>query len=145
MRQARKLRRFVFRYRAAIDRAQKIIQQSLAGGGIVEDITNQSCFGGLLDKVAQPFRSGVQTFKKESIYRGIAGRELARMQVPALVKATDQRMLNMIVMQLPGAMDHRAILIDLIGGEGVIFGWAVRTDRHDIRGAVRQPDAGARK
>ena len=99
--------RLFFSERAAIDRAQKIIQQSLARRRIVKHVANQRCFGRLLDKVAQTFRGRVQALEKESIDGGITGRQLRRMQIPALIKTADERMLDMIVVQLPGAMDDR--------------------------------------
>jgi len=45
--------RLVFSERAAIDCAQKIIQQTLARRGVVENITDQRCFRRLFDKIPQ--------------------------------------------------------------------------------------------
>ena len=111
-RQAGKLQRFFFSERAAVDGPQKVIEQSLARGRIIKYITDQSSFRGLLNEVAQSFRSGVQALEKERIDRGITRRQLRRVQIPALIKTTNQRMLNVIVVQLPRAMNHTQIFLN---------------------------------
>src|SRR5437870_9716004 len=113
MRQSRKSQSFVFRQRAAIQRPQKIIQQALPGCRVVEDVPNQSCFRRLLDKIVQAFGGRIQTLEKESIDGRITSRQLRRMQIPTLVETSDERMLNVIVMKFPGAMDDGAVFIDL--------------------------------
>src|SRR5256885_1056602 len=50
-------------------------------------------------------------------------------------------MLHVIVMKFPGAMDHFAAFINLIRRQRRAFGRAMRTDRHNVCRAVRQPDA----
>ena len=57
--------RLSFTDRAAIDRAQKIIQESLPRGGIVEHVTDKRGFRGLLDKILQPRGCGIQPFEKK--------------------------------------------------------------------------------
>src|SRR5215510_3123111 len=54
-------------------------------------------------------------------------------------------MLNVIVMQFPGAVNHRPILFDLIRAERTAFSSAVWSNRHDISGAVAQPNTRAGK
>src|SRR5205085_4859634 len=63
------------------------------------------------------------------------------MQIPALIKAANQRMLNMIVMKFPGAMDDGAVFVALILRQVRSFSSAMRGYRHDVRRAIREPDA----
>src|SRR5262245_14143953 len=64
------------------------------------------------------------------------------MQIPSLIEPADERVLNVIVMQLPRPMNHRAVLIDLLLTEWQAFTRPMRSHRHDVGGAVGQPDAG---
>src|SRR5262249_39125329 len=54
-------------------------------------------------------------------------------------------MLNVVVVELPCSMHHGAILLQLLGRQRGIFGGTVRTNRHDVRRAIREPDARAGK
>src|SRR5712691_2662548 len=54
-------------------------------------------------------------------------------------------MLNVIVVQLPGAINDRAILVNLILRKRCTLRSAMRPDGHDVGRAVRQPDTGAGK
>src|SRR5712692_260608 len=67
------------------------------------------------------------------------------MQIPTLIETAGERMLYVIVMQLPGAMNDRAILVSLILRKRCAFRRAMRPDGHDVRRAIRQPDTGAGK
>src|SRR6185503_14648969 len=68
------------------------------------------------------------------------------MQIPTLIKSIRQRMLNVTVVQSPGTMDHFSVLLDLLRCQRwTTFNKAMRSDGHDIRRAIGQPDTGARK
>src|SRR6266508_2453452 len=68
------------------------------------------------------------------------------MQIPALIKGILERMLNVCVMESPGAMNDLAVLRDLFRFERwSTFNKTEWRDGHDIRGPIREPDAGARK
>src|ERR1051325_2417510 len=88
--QTRQPRRLFFGYRAAIDRAQKIIQKALARRGIVEHVANQRGLRGFLDEIAQTLGSRVEALQKECVDRRVACRQLRRMQVPSLIETADQ-------------------------------------------------------
>src|SRR5713101_6000065 len=67
------------------------------------------------------------------------------MQIPTLIETAGERMLYVIVTQLPGAMNYQAILVNLILRKRYTLRRAMRPDRHDVRRAIRQPDTGAGK
>src|SRR5262249_19080629 len=68
------------------------------------------------------------------------------MKIPSLVKSIGKRMLDVIVMQLPGSMDHQLIFGNLLGGQpGPTFHLTMRCDWHDVSGAVGEPNACAGK
>ena len=75
------------RHGAAVNCSQKIIQQTLAGGCIVEYFAHQSRLRGLLDEIPQALRRRIKTAEKERVDRRITRRQLRRMQIPALIKA----------------------------------------------------------
>src|SRR4030095_1472182 len=79
------------RERAAAHGAQEVIEQALAGGGVVEDVTDQRRLRRLADEVAQPLGGRVEALEKEGVERGVAARQLGGMEVPALVEALFER------------------------------------------------------
>src|SRR5258708_33091859 len=67
------------------------------------------------------------------------------MQVPTMIETAHQRMLDMVVMQFPGAMNDRAIFVSLFLRQRCALRRAMWPDGHDVRRAVRQPEASAGK
>src|SRR6185503_17570227 len=135
--QSRKVNGLFFGQRAAVNCAQEVIQQSLASGGIVENVSHQSGFRRLLDEILQTLRSGVETLQEKCIDRSIAGRQLRRMQIPALIESSLERMLDVIIVELPGSMDHLAVFVDLFWGQWrAAFAEAMRRHRHDVSRAI---------
>src|SRR5881396_4283307 len=67
------------------------------------------------------------------------------MQIPALIKASIKRMLDVIVVQFPRAMDDRAVFVNLILRQLLSFSSAMRGDGHDVGRTIREPDAGSGK
>ena len=63
------------------------------------------------------------------------------MQIPPLIEAADERMLNVIVMKLPGAMNDGTVLINLIRRQDRACSGAMWANRHNVRCAIRKPDA----
>ena len=86
-RQAALLDRLLLRDRAAVHRAQEVVQQALPGRGVVEHVADERRLRRLLDEVAQALGRGVEAFEEERVDRGVARRQLRRVQVPALVEA----------------------------------------------------------
>src|SRR4029077_10889617 len=74
-------------HRAAAERAQKVVEEPLPGGGVVEDVAHERRLAGLLDEVAQARRGGVEALEEEGEDSGVSRRELRRMQIPALVES----------------------------------------------------------
>src|SRR5581483_11679629 len=105
--------RFRERDRSAAEPAEEEIQQSLTGRGVVEYVADQSRLGGFVDEILQPCRGRFQALKEEKVYRHVAAGKLRRMQVPALVEAADERVLDMIEMHLPRAVNGLSVLLDL--------------------------------
>src|SRR5438067_2367375 len=97
--------------------AQEVVEQALAGGGIVEDIAHERCLSGLLNKITQANRRRAQTFQEERIDRGVARRKLGGIEIPSLVVGVDERVADVIDVQPPGAMDDGAVLRGLLGRE----------------------------
>ena len=83
-RQAAHLHRFRLADRAAVHRAQEIVQQPLPGRRIVEHLADQRRLRRLLHEVAQPVRRGGQPFEEERVDRGIARARTARGGDPIL-------------------------------------------------------------
>src|SRR5437868_12178269 len=50
-------------------------------------------------------------------------------------------MLDVVVMKLPGAIDHSKVLFNLLLGQARALRSAMRADGHDVGCAVREPDA----
>src|SRR4051794_5442900 len=69
--------------RAAVPGAQDVVGQRTRGRRLVEDGR-----AGLLDVAPQPVRGPPEPVSVEAHDRGVAGRQLCRVQVPALVVAT---------------------------------------------------------
>src|SRR5260370_3559447 len=67
------------------------------------------------------------------------------MQIPALIKTSLKRMPDVIVMQFPSTMDDGAVFVDLILCQARSFSSSMRSDGHDVRRAIREPDAGSGK
>src|SRR5215210_3954427 len=97
--------RLLFRQRAAVHPAQEIIEEALAGRGVVEDVAHQRRLSGLGHEVLEALGRGGESFEEEGVDRGVARRELRRMQVPALVVRVDERVADVIDVQLPGTMN----------------------------------------
>src|SRR5688572_20500509 len=117
---------FGFRDRAAVDRAEKIVEQALTGCSVVENVTDERRFRSFFDEVFQTFGSCVEAFEKERVDGCVASRELRRVQVPTLIESISQRMLNVLVMEFPRAMHDVAVLVDLLFGQRATFRRAMR-------------------
>src|SRR5512141_2175196 len=92
LRKAGSLQCFLLGRGSAIRRPQEVIQQSLPGGCVVEQIADERCLRGLFNKVPQPHGGGIESLEEKGVHRRIACRELRRMKVPALEKPVRQRM-----------------------------------------------------
>src|SRR5215510_3063908 len=71
--------------RARVDAAQEEVEQALAGRRVVEDVAEQRGLGGLLDERLQAVCGLGARLQEERVHGGVAGGELRRVQVPALV------------------------------------------------------------
>ena len=107
-REAALLDRLLFGDRAAVHRAQEVVQQSLPGRGVVEHVADERRLRGLLDEVAEPIRRRVEPFEEERVHRGVARRQLRGMQIPALIEAGDERVADVLVVQTPRAVHDLA-------------------------------------
>src|SRR6476620_7540556 len=68
------------------------------------------------------------------------------MQIPALIEGVLERMLDVIVVQLPGSMNYLAILSNLCRSQRrSTFTEAVWRNGHNVCCAIGEPDAGARE
>src|SRR3989442_9495404 len=67
------------------------------------------------------------------------------MQIPALIKTSLKRMLDVIVVQFPRAMDDHTVFVNLILRQLLSFSSSMWGDGHDVGSAIRQPDAGSGK
>ncbi len=79
--------------------AHEEVEQPLPRRRIVEHVADERRLGGLLDEVAQPGRGGRARGQKERVDRGVARRQLRRMQIPSLVETVHQRMPHIVEMQ----------------------------------------------
>ncbi len=93
--------RFIRGDGSAVDGAQEIIQEPLAGRGIVEDFSDKGSLSGFRDEITKALRCSVEALQEERIDRSVTCDELRRMKIPALIVAIHKRMLNVIEMQLP--------------------------------------------
>src|SRR6478735_5659080 len=125
---------------AAVECAQKIVEQPLTGRRIVEHFTDQRGLRCLFDEVLQPFASAGQALEEERIAGGVAGGQLPGMQIPTLVEATLQRVADVTMGELPRSVDCRAILFQLLGRERAT---AVRGHGHHVGGSIRQEHPGS--
>src|SRR5580698_3011151 len=105
-RQASETREVALRNGAGVDCPQEVVHQTLAGSGIVEHAAHLSRARCLRDKVSKAFRGCLAAFQEEGVYRGEARRQLRRMEVPALVKASVQGVPHVAVVQLPSALNR---------------------------------------
>src|SRR2546427_9735405 len=62
------------------------------------------------------------------------------MQIPALIKRSVKRVLAVIVMQYPRAMDDHAVFVNLILRQLLSFSSAMWGDGHDVGRTIREPD-----
>ena len=60
-----------FADRAAVQRAQEVVQQSLSGRGVVEDVADERGLRGLGDEVAEPLGRRVEPFEEERVDGGV--------------------------------------------------------------------------
>src|SRR5205085_1537745 len=115
---------------AAVDGAQEIVQESLPGGGVIEHVADERGFGGLLDEVAEALRGGVEAFEEEGEDGGVARRELRGVQVPTLIEAAAQGVLDVLVVQSPCALDGALVLCRLCRRKRLVWRSAMRCDGH---------------
>src|SRR5258706_2164025 len=102
-----------FRDRAAVPGAEEEIEQALAGRGVVEDVADEGRLSGLRDEVRQPRRRGFEAVEEERVERGVARGELRGVEVPPLVVGVREGMADVAVVELPGVMHGRAVLLEL--------------------------------
>src|SRR5688572_6494760 len=136
---ARSPRRLVRGDRTAVDRPDEEVQQALPSRGVVEYITDQCGASRLLDKVAETLGRRVETLEKKCEHSGVSCRQLSGMKIPSLIEGVCKRVPAMVVVQFPRAVNSRVVFPDLLRCQLVA---AMRCDRHDIRGTVREPNAG---
>lgn len=117
-REARPLQGFLLGYRAAVDRPQEIVEETLAGRRVIKDFSDERRLSGFLDEVAEALGGSVEAFEEEGKNRGVAGHELRGMEIPSLIEGVDQRVPDVLGVQPPGAVDDRAVLLDLLGCRG---------------------------
>ena len=118
--------------RAAVHAAQEVVEQALAGRGVVEDVADERRLAGLLDEVAQALGRGGEAFEEEGVDRGVARRQLRGVEVPALVVAVDERVADVVGVQAASARcDSAAARVRPMRA------------RHDVRRAVGEPEPGA--
>ncbi len=106
---------------AAVERPQHVVGERADGRGLVEDRGI-----GALEVVAQPSLGLGEAVAVEGERRGVSGRQLGRVQVPALVVAALQRPAHQLQVQLPAAAHRRRV-----------------ADRQHVGRAVREPHPGA--
>src|SRR5438552_3599117 len=141
-RYARAFCSFFFCNGSAVDCTQKVVQEALAGGGVVKNIADKRRLRGFFDEVPETFGRGVEAFKKKCKDGGIPRRQLCRVKIPALIECIRERMTAVVVVQLPCPMNGSRVFDHLLVRKIVA---AMRSDRHNVGCAVRKPNAGAAK
>src|SRR5436305_12614959 len=97
VREARKPDGLRFGDRAAVYRAQEVVEQPLSRRGVVEHVADEGCARGLLDEVTEALGRRAETLKEESVDGRVARRELCGVQVPPLIEGVRERLLNVLV------------------------------------------------
>ena len=77
-REAGVLQGFGFGQCAGVEGAQKEVQETLAGGCVVEDVADQSCLAGFGVEIAEALARGTDAALKKVVESGVAGDELSR-------------------------------------------------------------------
>src|SRR5260370_29910098 len=77
--------------RAAVQRAQEVIQEALTGSGVVENVADERRLPGLLDEIAETVGSGGEAFQEEGVNGGVTRGKVRRIPIPPLVETVDQR------------------------------------------------------
>ena len=121
---------------------QKIVEQALSGGRIVEHVADQRGLRGFSHEVAQTLRRRLLPLEKKCVHRRVARRQLRRMQIPALIEAPGQRVTGVVVMPLPCPMHHAAVLVGLRGGEFRAIACAMRADERGLVGTANMDPPG---
>ena len=85
--------------------AETMRRAGYSTGAFVSHVYVSSIFG---------FDRGFETFEEECVDGCITRRELGRVKIPALIERVSQRVLNVIVMKSPRAMDHLTVFFDLL-------------------------------
>ena len=120
-----------FAVSARSDGAQEIVEQALTvRRRRIRRRRAVAC--GLLDEVAEALARGVEAFEEEGIDGGVARGELRGVQVPALIEAAGERVLDVVVVDAPGAVDGATVFVFLCGRERRPVCRAVRGDGHDV-------------
>src|SRR5258708_27747049 len=73
--------RLILRDRAAVQCAKEVVEQALAGGGVVEDIADECGLSRLLDEVVKTVRGRFQSFEEKRVDGGIARRKLRGIEI----------------------------------------------------------------
>src|SRR6185503_395155 len=95
-------RRLLLADGAAVDRAQEEVEQALPRRRVVEDVADERRLRRLGDEVGEPLRRRVEAVEEERVDRRVTDGQLRRVQVPALVEAQLERVLDVVVAELPG-------------------------------------------
>ena len=90
-----------------------MVQQTLAGCRVVEDLADERGLARFRDEVLEARGRRVETLQEERVERGVARRELRRVEVPTLVEAVRERVTHVVVVQLPGGVHRGPVLLDL--------------------------------
>ena len=67
---------FVFGEGSAAQALEEVIKEALAGGGVIEDVSDEGGLGGLLDEVFETGGGDRQAFEEERVDGGVAAGEL---------------------------------------------------------------------
>src|ERR1043165_1446081 len=68
--------------RAAGDAAQEVVEQALAGRGVVEHVADQGGLRRLVDEVLEALRGGREAIEEEAVDGTVARGQLSGMEIP---------------------------------------------------------------
>src|SRR6185369_3887439 len=101
----RSLRNIAFLEGSATHRSLVEINDSASGCRIVEDRTSAAGLLGWIFEIARPLFRVPNTLQEKVVDRHQASGNLCRMQIPTLVEAIVERVVNIVEVKLPGSID----------------------------------------
>ena len=96
---------FLFGEGSAAQSTEEVVEEALAGGGIVEHVSDEGGLGGFLDEVLETRGGDRQAFEKERVDGGVATGELRGVQIPTLIESVFERVPDVGGMKVPGPVD----------------------------------------